>query len=398
MSADQRETDFSKFDAAAVGFVDALRQEGIVIPIGATINYVRALSAVADLNRSARYWCGRATLVTRPEDFMTYHKVFGRYWTGAEFADELGVELHQTTVISFDDAEEGDQGADDDGDDAATPDISMRYSSIEVLREKDFAEYTKDELREAEFLMQKMRLLGSTRRSRRQRHSKRVRGNPHLARTVRNALRSDGETFKRAYTEPGEQTRRLVLLLDISGSMESYARALLRFVHVSVVARRRVEAFALGTRLTRLTRELSTLDPDRAFDSASAAVLDWSGGTRLGESLRVFNDEWGVRGMARGAIVVILSDGWDRGDPAEMAEQMQRLQRVAHRIVWSNPLKASDGYAPLAQGMAAALPYVHNFIEGHSLSALQELARVITLQDEPKPYLVSSAPKQSEVA
>jgi uncharacterized protein with von Willebrand factor type A (vWA) domain len=143
------------------------------------------------------------------------------------------------------------------------------------------------------------------------------------------------------------------------------------------VSRARVEAFALGTRLTRVTRELTSRDPDAAVRAASRRVVDWSGGTRLGENLRTFNDQWGVRGLARGAVVVVFSDGWDRGEPELLAEQMARLSRVAHRIVWVNPLKASPGYAPLAQGMAAALPYVDDFVEGHSLAALDELTRVI---------------------
>jgi hypothetical protein len=159
--------------------------------------------------------------------------------------------------------------------------------------------------------------------------------------------------------------------------MEPYARAFVRFVHAAVVSSTRVEAFALGTRLTRVTRELSSRDPDAAVHAAAERVVDWSGGTRLGDGLRAFNDEWGVRGMARGATVVILSDGWDRGDPDALAEQMARLQRVAHKIIWVNPLKASPGYAPLAQGMAAALPYVDVFVEGHSLAALEEVAAVI---------------------
>jgi uncharacterized protein with von Willebrand factor type A (vWA) domain len=169
-----------------------------------------------------------------------------------------------------------------------------------------------------------------------------------------------------------------VLLLDVSGSMEPYARAFVRFVHAAVVSRTRVEAFALGTRLTRVTRELQSRDPDAAIRAAAERVVDWAGGTRLGDGLRSFNDSWGVRGMARGATIVILSDGWDRGDPGALAEQMARLARVAYKIVWVNPLKASPGYAPLAQGMAAALPFVDVFVEGHSLAAMEELATVIS--------------------
>jgi uncharacterized protein with von Willebrand factor type A (vWA) domain len=169
----------------------------------------------------------------------------------------------------------------------------------------------------------------------------------------------------------------VVLLCDVSGSMEPYARAFVRFVHAAVVSRTRVEAFALGTRLTRVTRELSSRDPDAAVHAAAGRVVDWAGGTRLGEGLRAFNDEWGVRGMARGAVVVILSDGWDRGDPAVLDEQMTRLHRVAHKVVWVNPLKASPGYQPLARGMAAALPHVDEFVEGHSLASLEQLAEVL---------------------
>src|SRR5215210_2694366 len=153
---------------------------------------------------------------------------------------------------------------------------------------------------------------------------------------------------------------------------------MLRFVHAAVAGRQRVEAFALGTRLTRLTRELPSRDPDRALRRASERVPDWSGGTRLGECLRRFNDEWGVRGMARNSIVVILSDWWDRGDPEARAEQMRRLQRITYRTIWVNPLKVTPGYAPLARGMAAALPYVDDFVEGHSVDAMEQLARVIS--------------------
>jgi uncharacterized protein with von Willebrand factor type A (vWA) domain len=195
---------------------------------------------------------------------------------------------------------------------------------------------------------------------------------------VQTALRNGGDVARLERLAPGMRRRRVVLLLDVSGSMEAYARALVRFAHVAVAARRQVEAFALGTRLTRLTRELSSRDPDEALARASSAVSDWSGGTRLGEALRAFNDEWGVRGMARGAIVVLLSDGWDRGDPDDLAEQMARLHRVAHKVVWVNPLKASPGYQPLARGMAAALPHVDEFVEGHSLASLEQLAEVLT--------------------
>jgi uncharacterized protein with von Willebrand factor type A (vWA) domain len=185
--------------------------------------------------------------------------------------------------------------------------------------------------------------------------------------------------MRRHFRTPTTRNRRLVLLLDVSGSMEPYARALIRFVQAAVSGRQKVEAFALGTRLTRLTRELSTHDPDEALRRAASRIVDYGGGTRLGDGLRVFNDEWGQRGMARGAVVVVLSDGWDRGDPDVLGEQMARLNRVAHKVIWVNPLKVTPGYAPLARGMAAALPHVDAFVEGHSIDAVEALAHEISI-------------------
>ena len=187
-----------------------------------------------------------------------------------------------------------------------------------------------------------------------------------------------GEPIHRKFVQRDRRPRRLVLLIDVSGSMEPYARALIRFAHATVVGRTRVEAFAIGTRLTRITRELSSRDPDAALRAASGAVTDWSGGTRLGATLKEFNELWGLRGMARGAIVVLLSDGWDRGEPGLLGEQMQRLHRVSHRQVWVNPLKHTPGYAPLAGGMAAALPHTDDFIEGHSFESLERLAEAVS--------------------
>ena len=199
-----------------------------------------------------------------------------------------------------------------------------------------------------------------------------------MRRTLRSALAMGGEPVNRKYLRKDRRPRRLVLLIDVSGSMEPYARALIRFAHASVVGRTRVEAFAIGTRLTRITRELSSRDPDAALRAAATAVTDWSGGTRLGATLKEFNELWGLRGMARGAVVVLLSDGWDRGVPEVLAEQMERLHRVSYRQVWVNPLKHTPGYAPLARGMAAALPHTDAFIEGYSFESLERLTEAIS--------------------
>ena len=363
-------------DSHLVGFVDLLRRAGLAVPLGSTLDFGRALAEIGISTRSGVYWAGRATLVRRPEDVGTYDEVFERHWMSAA-AGSVAVAEQPTITLLLDVPEDAavpdvDDGASDgDGDH-----ISVRWSRTEVLASRDFADCTADELAELHDLMGGLRLFGATRRCRRLRPALH-RGRPDLRRTVRAALRTGGEPIHRAFSEPGDRPRRLVLLLDVSGSMEPYARALIRFLHAAMVGRRDVEAFALGTRLTRLTRELSTRDPDAALARAAVAVTDWSGGTRLGDGLRVFNDKWGVPGMARGATVVILSDGWDRGEPSVMEEQMGRLHRVAHQVVWVNPLKASPGYAPIARGMAAALPHVDRFVEGHSLDSLRSLVAVL---------------------
>jgi len=361
----------------AVAFARVLRGSGVDVPVGATLTFADALACVGLSERDRVYWAGRATLLRRPEDAATYDRAFDAFWSRLIVEPEPDPE---SVVIALDlpgvDDDQRDEGEPASHD--APPVISVRWSPTEVLRHRDFAAYSPAEFAEARRLMADLRFAGALRPSRRRRASHKHRGTPDLRRTVRRSMRAGGEPVRRAFLEPGEQRRRVVLLLDVSGSMEPYARAFVRFLHAAVVSRARVEAFALGTRVTRVTRELTSRDPDIAVRAAARRVADWSGGTRLGEGLRTFNDTWGVRGIARGAIVVVFSDGWDRGDPAALAEQMARLQRVAYRIVWVNPLKASPGYAPLAQGMAAALPYVDDFVEGHSLAALEELTEVIS--------------------
>jgi uncharacterized protein with von Willebrand factor type A (vWA) domain len=360
----------------AVAFSRVLRGAGLDVPVGATLAFSQALSVVGLAERSAVYWAGRSTLLTGPEQTVTYDRAFRAFWERVVSRLEV-VEEEPIDVILALDAPGAEPADPDAGVAPDVPVIAMRWSPREVLRQRDFASYTAAEFVEARRLMNDLRLTGARRPSRRRRPAKGARGTPDLRRTVRKSLRAGGEPMARAFLEPSTRTRRLVLLLDVSGSMEPYARAFVRFVHAAVVSRTRVEAFALGTRLTRVTRELTSRDPDAAVRAAARRVVDWSGGTRLGDAIRAFNDGWGVRGMARGAVVVVFSDGWDRGDPEVLSEQMARLRRVAYKVVWVNPLKASPGYAPLAQGMAAALPYVDEFVEGHSLAALEELAEVI---------------------
>ena len=218
-----RTVDRSKLPILAAGFVQALRDAGVEVPIDATLLYIRALSAVNSVDRSERYWCGRTTLITHSEDFLTYHKVFGRYWVGAEFDDAEQVTTTTTIAVDQED-EDGSDSSDGDGD-ASEPDVTMRYSAVEVLHEKDFSEYTKEELAELNHLVAQIRIGGALRPSRRQVRSQLRRGTPDLRRTVRRALANDGEPIDRAFRKKSESPRRVVLLLDISGSMEAYSRA-----------------------------------------------------------------------------------------------------------------------------------------------------------------------------
>jgi len=362
----------------AVAFTRILRGLGLNVPTSSTHTFAEALSVIGIDDRDGAYWSGRATLVRRPEDIGVYDRAFAVFFEHRRGdAPDPAPDEPLRITLAVDDGGDGEE-APDAGESTDDPTIELRFSTTETLRHKDFAEYSDDELDRSHELMAHLRLAGSPRDSLRLGPARKITPRPDLRRTVRAALRAGGEPIERHFRRPTTRLRRLVLVLDVSGSMEPYARALLRFVHAAVAGRQKVEAFALGTRLTRITRELTSRDPDVALRAAGERVLDWSGGTRLGEGMREFNDRWGVRGLARNSIVVILSDGWDRGDPDLLAEQMERLRRVTHRLVWVNPLKVTPGYAPLARGMAAALPYVDHFVEGHSVAAMEELNRVIS--------------------
>ena len=376
----------------AVAFARVLRGAGLDAPLDSVIVFVNAIEQLGLENRDDVYWAAHSTLVRRHEDTPIFDRAFAIFWDQRITLNKLEGEPETISMTLLVD----DENEKNNNDETAEPiddenTITLRFSSIETLREKDFAEYNDAELREAEQFMSRLRLAGPPKKSLRLVKANRHGARHDIRRTMRASLQHDGEPIERYWREPSTRLRRLVVLLDISGSMEPYARALLRFMHAAVVGRQRVEAFTFGTRLTRITKELTSRDPDKALAQTSTQVSDWSGGTRLGECLRTFNDHWGIGGMARGSIFVVLSDGWDRGDPEVLAEQMRRLNRVVFRMIWVNPLKVSPGYAPLARGMAAALPYIDDFVEGHSLDALQHLTEVISRNSNEKQRLVEYA-------
>jgi uncharacterized protein with von Willebrand factor type A (vWA) domain len=268
------------------------------------------------------------------------------------------------------------QAAAEDDDDRPDEPLELGASVHELLRDKDFAELSEDEL-------QRVReLIGRIARTRPVRRSRRMRREPlgeslDVRAMIRRSLRTGGDPVERPLRARKEVPRRLVLLCDVSGSMDSYARVLLLFLHAAVGAGRGVEAFAFGTRLSRLTPDLETRDPTAAIERCTEAVVDWGSGTRIGASLREFNELYGRRGLSRGAIVVVVSDGWEREDPSLLGREMARLARAAYAVIWVNPLKGNPDYQPLAGGMRAALPFVDRFLAGHNLRSLEELATVL---------------------
>jgi uncharacterized protein len=346
--------------AVLVEFGRALRQEGVAAGTGRIRSFCQAASLLgpADL-----YWAGRATLVASEEEIATYDRVFRAFFGGKQPEP-----VHRPLRLRVRGGQGEPPGGGGDGDESG----SGLASAIELLRRKSFARCSPEELARLALLMREMRLALPPRRTRRRQAARS--GSPDLRRTLRRSFRTGGEPLERAWRERRRVRRRLVLILDVSGSMADYSRALLLFAHAALSADRRWEAFCFGTRLTRVTRALAGRDPDAALARAADAVVDRDAGTRIGESLKVFLDRFGHGGIARGAVVVICSDGLDVGDPELLREQMARLSRLAHRVVWVNPLSADPAYEPLARGMQAALPYVDVFESGHDLASLEAVA------------------------
>jgi uncharacterized protein with von Willebrand factor type A (vWA) domain len=364
----------------------SMRAAGVRVGVGELLSAHRALSAVDPADREAAYFALRATLCSRRDDLDAFDAAFAEWFRPPlvpptelppEFEDAARLALPRTAVPG----ERPPLGVEVESDV-----VPSAWSNVELLREKDFAEYTREERRAALRLMRKLAGAVPTRPSRRTRRARRRGAAPPAGRmdlrgTIRASLRTAGDPFERHWREPGERPRPLVLVCDVSGSMEPYARMLLAYMQACVAARRRVEAFVFGTRLTRVTAELRGRDPDVALERAAGAARDWSGGTRIGEALATLNREHGRR-VGRGAVVVLLSDGWDRGDPAELEHEIARLARCAHRLIWLNPLKAHPDYEPLTRGMQAALPHVDEFLAGNSLASLEELAEALLRREE----------------
>lgn len=355
---------------AMTGFARTLRHAGVAADPARVHSMVQALGELDVLNRQDAYWAGRLTLCSDPEDLRRYDAAFALYFGGWP----TGTARPPRPPRGYDAApfELGAAGPTE----AQHPEFAVQASASEALRRKDVATLTSAERQELRRLFALLAPRIGSRRTRRFRPARR--GSADLPRSLRLMLRSDGELAVLARRDRADKPRRLLLLLDVSGSMAPYADAYLRFAHAAVrAAPTTTEVFTVGTRLTRVTRELRARDPEPALAAAGRAVPDWSGGTRLGDTLKAFVDRWGRRGTARGAVLVVCSDGWERGDPSVLGAQLGRLARLSHALVWVNPHKGKDGFAPVTAGMAAALPHVSALLAGHSFEALEQLAQVI---------------------
>jgi uncharacterized protein len=354
----------------------AMRAQGTRVGVGELLAAHRALDAVDCGSRDEARLALRTVLCSQRVDLprfdLAFVEVFGDGHPpgGNEPLSELGaIEKEALPRAAFGDS--AGQAAAADGDP-----VPAAWSDIELVMEKDFARYTDAEMARARDLIAQLARRHPTRLSRRTRPSRRRGHAPDLRGTVRASLRSGGEPIHRRWRSPTRRPRELVLVCDVSGSMAPYARMLLQYMHACVAARRRVEAFAFGTRLTRITNELGGRDHDRALDRAAAAVTDFSGGTRIGAALAELNRAHGRR-LGRGSVVVVLSDGWDRGDPEQLDREMARLRRASHRLIWLNPLAAHPDYEPLTRGMRAAVPHTDELLAGNSLASLEQLAAIL---------------------
>ncbi|MAS56971.1 MAG: hypothetical protein CMJ44_20545 [Pimelobacter sp.] len=374
-------------DELLLGFTRAVRAAGVAVTHDRAAGFLAATAEVGLGDRRATFVAGQATLCSSPDDLTRYAQVFEAW-----FSSRDGLPREQPAPPSTPaptDLAADERDADGQGEDAEDADLlAATASQAEILRHRDVAAMTPAEKARLAAMFATLRPRPPLRRT--VRHEPWRRGRVDAARTLRASMRRLGEPARIEWRHRRTRPRRVVLLVDVSGSMSGYADALLRLAHTITQGTTRsggarggrarggrVETFTVGTRLTHVTRALASRDVERALAAAGDVVPDWSGGTRLGETLRVFVDRWGRRGLARGAVVVVFSDGWERGDASLLGEQVRRLRAVAHRVVWVNPHRGKDGYEAVQAGIVAVLPHVDDFVAGHSLATFEELMGVV---------------------
>jgi uncharacterized protein len=386
-----------------------LHEAGVPTTAERAARFASALELVRPVSRRRLYCTARAVFVSDSSQLRAFDSVFWSIFGDREppsEPDDADTSSSPEQAAAAEGEPRSGEAADGafadssqphDGDTVRDVVVPMVASDEEVLRGKRFDALAPEELAQLYALMASLEVATPRRRTRRAKRDRRGE-RLDMRRTLRGSMRTAGDPIRLARRRRRVVPRRIVMLCDISGSMEPYARAYLQFLTSAAGSGPRAEAFTFATRLTRLTRALRSRSPERAIQRAAAAAPDWSSGTRIGEALKAFNDRHGRRGMARGAIVVILSDGWERGDPALVAREMERLSRLAHRIVWVNPRAAAPGFAPRTGGMAAALPYCDAVLSGHSLEALEEVVEAIACEEPLAPAMTEAAPEEEDWA
>jgi uncharacterized protein len=359
-----------------VEFGDELRNAGVVVGTNDTMTYVEAVSLINPADLIDVYWAGRGTLVNRKDQIPVYNRIFQKFFLDVEAAadSELKSMMRATTALSATlEVPSPDPGQ---GEESKEEEAQLGYmaSGAQVWRNKAFAACTDQELATIRRIVSDIRLTPPRRRTRRTLSSKNgPRFDPR--RMALETMRSHGDPIKLFKQQRRLRIRPLVFILDVSGSMSDYSRNLLQFAYSARRAADKVEVFCFGTRLTRITKSLDRRKPDDALNLAAATVFDWDGGTRIGESLNQFIKRWGRRGLSRGSIVVICSDGLDRGDPALLESSMEKLSRLCHRIVWMNPHKGDEAnFKPNSLGMMVADPFIDEIYSGHNLASLEQFA------------------------
>jgi uncharacterized protein len=391
--------------ARIIDFARLLKELGMDVGPGRVVDLARSLPLVDLQRRADFYTLLKVSLLSRHDQEQLFDNAFAFFWRGTDTPDgrrdPSGEEQRRARrSLALPEHRQPQDAATIERSMTLRPDSQRHpasrlnrarrgqreddeqalgrrdFSAEELLKHKDFEDYSWDELQEAKRMMAEARWRLGDRVSRRTRPARRGR-KPDLRRTFRASLRTGGEPILLARRERRVKPRPLVILCDISGSMSLYSRLLLHFVHTVSNGLEQVETFVFGTRLTRITRQLARRDVDEAVRDVSKSVQDWSGGTRIGDSLRTFNYRWARRVLGRGAVALIISDGWDRGDTRELSEEMARLRRSCHRLIWINPLLGLEDYRPVTAGMRAALPYIDNFIPGNNLASLLALGKLL---------------------
>jgi uncharacterized protein with von Willebrand factor type A (vWA) domain len=374
--------DNNGFVSVLVDFGRALRAKGLALGSGDILTYCEAMAPLDPTDLVDLYWAGRTTLIMRREDIVVYDEVFRSFFLASDSPVQKMLKVKAQSAVEAEAPFEIPATEPSGKDQEEETLLGLMASNVETLKHRSFGECTREELEALRRIMARIKLTPPKRRTRRTKTARDGR-RPDMRRTIRESLRTNGEMVDLYWRRRRVRQRPLILILDVSGSMSDYSRALLQFAYsakrgASQRASQKVEVFCFGTRLTCVTKTLQTRKPDEALERAAKLVVDWEGGTRIGDSLDKFVRMWARRGMCRGGVVVICSDGLDRGDPELLSESMERLSRLCHNIVWMNPHKGNNpDYQPQTVGMMAAHPYIDVLLSGHDLSSLEELATLL---------------------